>query len=79
MRPPIISVYDTECHEVALFCRKSVVTDCPLPVKIDPLGEGKDIMITKLDEAKREFAFEYGGRSYGSSDGVVCRLFEDSE
>ncbi|GAB7324268.1 hypothetical protein MBLNU13_g08239t1 [Cladosporium sp. NU13] len=62
--PPTISIYDSECREVALFRRETAPDYCPWPIKIDYLGEGRDMTIPKWDANQHIFAFEFRGRTY---------------
>ena len=65
--PPTISIYDSECREVAFFRRESAPDHCSWPIKIDYLGEGRDITIPKWDANQHIFAFEFRGRTYEAS------------
>jgi hypothetical protein len=62
--PPTISIYDSECREVAYFRRETAPDYCPWPIKINYLGEGREISIWKWDANQHIFAFDFKGRTY---------------
>ena len=62
--PPTISIYDSECREVAFFRRDSAPDFCPWPIKIDHLGGGKEIYIKKWDANQRKFSFDFRGQTF---------------
>lgn len=62
--PPSISIYDHECRNVAFYRREAAPEYCPWPIKIDYFGEGKHILISKLDAKQKAFAFGYRDHTY---------------
>jgi hypothetical protein len=65
--PPTVSFYDSECHLVAFFRREQAPEYCPWPIKIDQLGEGKEVYITKWDANQHIFVFDFRDRTYDSN------------
>jgi hypothetical protein len=62
--PPTVALYDSECQLVAFFRREHAPEYCPWPIKIEHLGEGREIYITKWDANQHVFAFDFRGRTY---------------
>jgi hypothetical protein len=62
--PSTVSFYDSECRLTAFFRREHAPEYCPWPIKIDALGEGRQILITKWDANQHVFAFDFRGRTY---------------
>ena len=62
--PPTISIYGSECREVAFPRRESASKYYPWPIKIDHFGEGREIKIPKWDANQHIHDFELRLRTY---------------